>query len=147
MELSKRKAAEADLQHLALMNQNLIRDEGSRNPMSIEQLQDRMAEWMAGEWEIEIVQTADAIIGYAVYQTRTDDLHPHESYIHLRQFYIGREYRSNGYGAKALHLLLNHSFPLGAKVTIDVLASNPRGYQFWSKVGFEPDYTHMKLTT
>lgn len=53
MELLIRKAAATDLPQLALMNKELIEDEGGSNPMSIEQLQNRMSNWLAGEWKIE----------------------------------------------------------------------------------------------
>ncbi|WP_269433173.1 GNAT family N-acetyltransferase [Paenibacillus sp. FJAT-27812] len=60
---------------------------------------------------------------------------------------MGNEHRSKGYGSMVLQQLINGSFPLGAKVRIDVLQSNPRGQGFWAKFGFEPYYTHMRLNT
>lgn len=67
MDILIRKAAESDAWILAQMNKALIHDEGSRNPMTIQQVEERMRGW------------------------------------------------------------LDQSFPRDAKLTIDVLASNPRG--------------------
>jgi GNAT superfamily N-acetyltransferase len=131
---------------LAQMNKELIQDEGSRNPMFVEQLEERMGGWILGQWEIEIIQNETFDIGYAVYQSRVDDFFPDEKYIYPRQFYIKREHRGNGYGTEALKYLIRHSFPDGAKVTIDVLKSNPRGHNFWSNCGFESYYTNMILS-
>jgi hypothetical protein len=49
MSLSLRFAQEADLPALAQMNKALIEDEANRNPMSLEQLQQRLAGWLRGE--------------------------------------------------------------------------------------------------
>ena len=49
MPLSLRIALEADRPALAQMNKRLIDDEGSRNPMSLDQLRQRMAGWPRGE--------------------------------------------------------------------------------------------------
>ncbi|MGM0882947.1 MAG: N-acetyltransferase family protein [Bacillota bacterium] len=141
-----RKATEADLKLLAQMNKELIQDEGSRNPMTIEQLEERMDGWILGEWEVEIIEKDNNIIGYAVYKHGKDDFYSKLKYIHLRQYYIGKDYRGRGYGTSALKQLLTHSFPEGVKVTIDVLESNPRGHNFLMKFGFSPYYTHMEFT-
>jgi GNAT superfamily N-acetyltransferase len=142
-----RKAAEADVGILAQMNKALILAEGSRNPMTIQQLEERMHGWLLGEWTIEVFQLNEAVIGYAVYQVGIDEYFPEESFVHLRQFYIGNEHRSKGYGSRVLKQLIKGTFPQGAKVMIDVLQSNPRGQSFWAKFGFEPYYTHMRLNT
>ncbi len=46
MDLTLRRATEDDLDDLAVMNKQLIEDEGSRNPMNREQLADRMKGWL-----------------------------------------------------------------------------------------------------
>ncbi|MVP00830.1 GNAT family N-acetyltransferase [Paenibacillus lutrae] len=146
MGFSVQKTKEADIKFLAQMNKELIQDEGSRNPMSLEQLEERMNGWLFDEWEIEIIQKDTSVIGYAVYHIRKDDFYPDEKYIYLRQFYMRREHRGKGYGTEALKHLIRYSFPYGAKVSIDVLESNARGSNFWKKFGFEPYYTQMKLS-
>lgn len=141
-----RKATNDDLQLLAKMNKKLIIDEGSRNPMTEDQLKERMAGWLLGEWEIEIVTSETDVVGYAVYQYRKDEFYPEKKHIYVRQFFIEREFRGKGYGTEALRCLIEQSFPIGVEITIEVLESNPRGHNFWSKFGFTPYCTTMKLT-
>ena len=43
-----------DVPTLARMNQQLIRDEKSRNPMTLVELEQRMAGWLSAEWEAVI---------------------------------------------------------------------------------------------
>ncbi|MCU0503029.1 MAG: GNAT family N-acetyltransferase [Anaerolineae bacterium] len=145
MPLLVRPAHEADLPLLAQMNKRLIEDEGSRNPMSIDQLAERMQGWLLGDWELKLFAMDDRVVGYAVYQTRRDEYFSDQTSVYLRQFYIERELRGQGLGRAAIRALAAEHFPLGCRVVIDVLASNPRGHDFWRRVGFEPYCTTMHL--
>jgi len=127
------------------MNKCLIFDEGSRNPMSIAELQNRMSEWLRGEWRVELFTEGDAIVGYAVYQFRRDAYEPDKVVVYLRQLYIERDKRSRGLGSRAVKLLAQTHFPLGCRIEVDVLASNPRGAKFWPQVGFQPYCTTLWL--
>jgi hypothetical protein len=46
-----RLATAADVAALAKMNQRLIRDEGHRNRMTFSELEARMQQWLAGEYQ------------------------------------------------------------------------------------------------
>jgi GNAT superfamily N-acetyltransferase len=146
MPLLVRPATEADLPTLARMNRYLIEDEGSRNPMSVQGLQQRMSEWLRGDWKVELfVDDMDAIMGYAVYQFRRDMYELNKVVVYLRQLYIERDKRSRGLGSRAVELLARTRFPTGCRIEVDALASNPRGVQFWTRVGFQPYCTTMWL--
>ena len=145
MSLVIRPANEVDLPLLAQMNKRLIEDEGSRNPMSLDQLADRMRGWLLGDWQLKLFATDDRVVGYAVYQLRRDEYFPDQTIVYLRQFYIEREMRGQGLGTAAFRALAAEHFPPGSRVVIDVLASNPRGYDFWRHVGFAPYSTTMHL--
>jgi GNAT superfamily N-acetyltransferase len=145
MSLLIRPANEADLPLLAQMNKRLIEDEGSRNPMSIDRLADRMRGWLLGDWQVKLFATDAGVVGYAVYQPRRDEYFPDQTIVHLRQFYIERETRGQGLGTAAFRALAAEHFPPDCRVVIDALASNPRGYDFWRHVGFEPYCTTMHL--
>jgi GNAT superfamily N-acetyltransferase len=145
MPLVVRLADEADLPLLAQMNKRLIEDEGSRNPMSIDQLAERMRGWLRGVWEVRLLETDEGVAGYAVYQTRHDEYFPDQTIVYLRQFYVEREMRGRGLGTAAFRALAAEHFPPGSTIVIDVLASNPGGHEFWRHVGFQPYCTTMQL--
>ena len=142
-----RSVTEADLPLLAEMNKRLIADEGSCNPMTTAELQQRMSDWRSNGWEIRLFLDNEPkrVVGYAVYQLRSDDYFPENKVVYLRQLYVERMMRSQGIGRRALQWLIEHEFLIACKVVIDVLATNPRGYAFWKRMGFEPYYTNMRL--
>ena len=111
MPLLIRSAGEADLPLLAQMNKRLIEDEGSRNPMSIDQLAERMRGWLLSDWEVRLFATNVGVVGYAVYQARRDEYFPDQTIVYLRQFYIERELRGQGLGTAACRALVAEHFP------------------------------------
>jgi GNAT superfamily N-acetyltransferase len=130
-------AEESDLPPLARMNKRLIQDEGSRNPMSIGELEARMRGWLRGDWAITLFMEDSRIVGYAVHQERQDDYDASRTLIYLRQFYVEPDRRGRGLGRAAFEHLRRTHFPDGAEVVLEVLASNPEGQRFWSSLGFE----------
>ena len=144
--LALHPATEADLPLLAEMNKRLIDDERSRNPMTVNELRERMQGWLLTDWHIRLFSDeAENVVGYAVYQLRQDDYFPEMKIVYLRQLYIERERRSRGLGQQALQFLIEREFREASAVVIDVLETNPRGYHFWTKTGFEPYCTTMRL--
>lgn len=155
MSVSIRNASDGDVPLLAQMNRRLIEDEGSRNPMPLRELERRMRGWLQSGWDADVfvesravpekhAGTEGIILGYAVYQHRTDEYNPHEPVIYLRQFFIDRPHRSKGLGTLALKTLFATRFPSRCTVVVDVLAANPRGLRFWERVGFHPHMTTLK---
>jgi ribosomal protein S18 acetylase RimI-like enzyme len=147
MPLIMRSATEADIPALAAMNKRLIEDEDSRNPMSVAELQQRMHGWLIGDWQVRVFEEENnGVVGYAIFQSRPDEYFAENQIVYLRQLYVAPEYRSRGVSQQAVQLLREGEFPEGCTVVIDVLATNPRGQHFWSKVGFESYCTTMRLT-
>ena len=58
-----RQATAADVPALAAMNGQLIRDEGHRNPMTGGELADRMAGWLAGDYEAILFEEGGSPLG------------------------------------------------------------------------------------
>ena len=145
MELTLRRATMDDVELLATMNQHLIEDEGSRNPMSIEELKGRMYDFIKEDCQADLIQLDSHAIGYALYQVRSDDYDPHLSVVYIRQYFICRDHRAKGYGKTAFQLLKETRFGNQVDFAIDVLATNPSGKRFWNSVGFEEYSTSMKL--
>jgi hypothetical protein len=67
MKVQVQSAIESDLSLLTVMNQQLIKDEGSQNPMNYKQLRERMLDWIKGDWHVDLLLADDEVIGYAVY--------------------------------------------------------------------------------
>lgn len=128
-EMRIRKAEIADVDVLVEMNHQLIRDEGSRNPMGGEELCARMRGWLAnGEYEAHLFQIGESLIGYSLHRQADD-------HIYLRQFFIRREHRSQGLGRTAFEWLAENVWR-GSRLRLDVLVQNQAGLAFWKKVGF-----------
>lgn len=142
--LTLRKAAEPDLEELAAMNKQLINDEGSRNPMDIDQLLERMRDWMTTGWEIDLLCNSSDVVGYALYQFRPNSYDAHWKEAYLRQYFIKRDYRNRGYGRAGIELLLMERLQGIETITIEVLETNPNGMRFWGNAGFMPYSTTMK---
>ena len=113
---------------LAAMNKALITDEGSPNPMSAEELQERMLGFITGEYTAYLFLLDQETVGYALVRNSSRPLY-------LRQFYIRDGFRCRHYGKQAFRLLTEY---LGTDaIDIDVLPWNEAGRAFWKSCGFE----------
>jgi GNAT superfamily N-acetyltransferase len=126
-----RTATVADAAALAVMNHQLIRDEGHRNRMTVAELEARMAGWLGGEYEAVLVEPAGEPAGYALFRRDPE-------FVYLRQFFIRPEHRRRGVGRAALTWLRRHAWA-GRRVRVEVLVGNAVGLAFWRAVGFR-DY-------
>lgn len=145
MTLRLQSARKEELQILAEMNKQLIEDEKSSNPMGIQELEERMREFLESHWEIDLLMKEATIIGYVLYQYQEGSFHREEKQVYIRQYFIRREYRNMGYGIAGIDLLRKTRFKDVKKIEIDVLETNPEGKQFWERAGFKPYYTNMRL--
>ena len=143
MKIRLRSATGSDYPHLATMNARLIKDEGSRNPMSLSELEERFHRWSADGWELIVFETEEDAVGYTVVKTEPDEYERGTQTVYVRQFYIAPHYRGKGLGTQSFGTLIDEVFPTGARFEVDVLESNPRGAQFWSRVGFHPYFTRF----
>lgn len=118
----------ADVPMLAELNKQLIDDEKSDNPMSINELKNRMSEFLNTEYSAYFFIVHSQVIGYALVKNTVEP-------IYLRQFLIDRKYREKHYGKQAFQMLMQH---LGLKrIDIEVLPWNQIGYSFWKNCGFK----------
>jgi hypothetical protein len=131
MNLVWRYALGEDIGLLAEWNHQLIRDEGHRNSMTVDQLTERMKEWLGGEYRAVIFADVEPV-GYALFKTEP-------SSIYLRQFLVHRNRRRTGIGRSAFAILRNEIWPSGIRLTVDVLCQNSGGAAFWHSVGYQ-DY-------
>jgi hypothetical protein len=75
MKLAYRFASNEDLGLLAEWNYQLIRDEGHRNPMTIQQLRKRMKEWLAGEYTAVVFHSQAEMIADALYREQEGEIY------------------------------------------------------------------------
>lgn len=131
MTLTWRYASDEDIDLLAEWNHQLIRDEGHRNPMSVEQLAERMRKWLQGEYRAVLFSDTKPV-AYALYRPETD-------LIYLRQFFVRRDSRGAGIGHSAFGILRQQIWPSDIRLTVEVLCRNQAGVAFWRSVGYQ-DY-------
>jgi ribosomal protein S18 acetylase RimI-like enzyme len=127
-----RFATEEDVPALARMNHELIRDEGHRNPMSLVELEDRMADWIDDDHEAVVFIRDGVEVGYALYRFEPD-------WVYVRQFYVDPKCRRSGVGRAALAWLRKHPWQNELRVRLEVLVGNTMGIAFWRSCGFS-DY-------
>ena len=131
-DLEYKFATQEDVPLLAEMNQQLIRDEGHRNKMTLPQLHERMLGWLQGEYTAVIFSKGPETVGYALYRKDPE-------WIYLRQLFIKAEMRRKGIGRKAISWLKKNALKETKIIRVEVLINNPDGISFWKAVGFK-DY-------
>ena len=129
MKLSWHAVSDSEMSLLAEWNHQLIRDEGHRNPMTVEQLAERMKKWVAEEYRAVIFTDHDPV-GYALFKQE-------EGLIYLRQLFVRRDRRGQGIGHAAIGILRREIWPAGVRLTVDVLCQNVAGIAFWRSVGYK----------
>ncbi len=124
-----RLAKNSDIAFLAQLNQQLIRDEGHRNPMKIAELEERMARWLSSKYEVVLFESSGKTVGYALFRRG-------RASVCLRQFYVCRDCRRQGIGRAAVEWLRQHVWQDAESIRLDVLCENSVGIEFWRAVGF-----------
>ena len=135
-----RFAGQKDLRRLAELNQQLIRDEGADNPMTLLELQKRMRKWLASRYRAVLFEVGCETVGYALFRADDGD-------VYIRQFFICRSKRRRGYGRSSLALLLREVLPGGRGVTVEVLNHNKPALAFWRSVGFADHARSLRILT
>ena len=117
-----------DVPLLAKMNQLFFEEEEPETNLSLPHLEERMKGYINSEYEAFFFVVDDKIVGYALCSKS-------KTPVYLRQFFIGRNDRRNGYGKQAFRLLIEH---LGVpESNVDVYAWNDTAIRFWRSLGFE----------
>src|SRR6266853_5020764 len=114
---------------LAELNHQLIQDEGHRNPMNVPRLEQRMRDWLAGEYRAVVYEDNGEVVAYALFQEQPEE-------IYLRQLFVVRHRRRQGVGHRAVEILRSEIWPTTKRLTVDVLASNKTAIAFWRAVGY-----------
>jgi ribosomal protein S18 acetylase RimI-like enzyme len=126
---------EQDLGLLAIFNKQLIEDEQHENPMNIDQLKERMKEFISTDYKAFFFTEAGNIVGYALVNMKREPYY-------LRQFFIMREHRRKGCGRDSFHELLRYLKT--STIDIEVLSWNQTGRKFWESLGFKERSLYMR---
>jgi GNAT superfamily N-acetyltransferase len=127
--LRHRAATSADVTTLARMNQQLIEDEGHRNPMHLSELETRMHSMLDGDYSATLFELGEHVVAYGLWTEQPE-------WVYLRQFFVARESRRQGIGARAVRVLLDKVWPAGKRIRVNVLIGNHPALEFWRAVGF-----------
>ena len=139
MEITLKRAKAEEVSLLAQMNRELIEDEKHENPMTLSELSSRMREFLEGAYVAALILRGQEVIGYLLYRDQPRVFRPGARDLYLRQFFIKRELRGQGYGRKAFEIVRRDWFPPNSVISVEVLSKNPGALAFWRKLGFE-DY-------
>ncbi len=131
MNLSWRYASLSDVGFLAEWNHQLIRDEGHRSQLTVEELKGRMTEWLSGNYQAVIFSTTQPV-AYALFA-------PDEDALYLRQLFVRRDSRRQGIGRAAVTLLRREVWPKNRRLTVGALCHNTSALSFWRSLGYR-DY-------
>lgn len=125
-----RFGVESDAPLLADINRQLIEDEWDGGGMSLERLEARMRRWLAEDDYKAVLFLEDGeTVAYSLVSIEDDSAF-------IRHFFVLHGHRGKGVGRRAMEILLREIVPPTARITLDVLASNHGGHQFWRSVGF-----------
>ena len=130
-----RPATLNDCPLLAELNHQLIRDEGHRSRMTVPELEQRMKDWLAGDYRAVVFEAGSEVVAYALFREQAEE-------IYLRQLFVVRNRRRQGLGRRAVELLRSRVWPKTKRLTVEVLVANQRAVAFWRAMG----YTDYSLT-
>lgn len=137
--ISHRFATLDDCRLLAELNYQLIRDEGHRNPMSVSELDQRMRDWLAGEYRAVMFDEGGEVVAYALFTEKSDE-------IYLRQLFVARHKRRQGIGRRAVEILRSQIWPKNKRLTVEVLVANEQAVRFWRAVGYVDYALTLEIT-
>lgn len=128
-----RAGTPGDCPLLAALNRQLIQDEGHRNRMTEPELEQRMRDWLAGEYRALLFEREGEVVAYALWREPPGE-------IYLRQLFVVRHRRRQGLGRAAVDILRSRVWPADRRLTVEVLVANEAAVAFWRAVGYR-DYS------
>lgn len=115
---------------LALLNAELIQDEGHSNQMSLAELEQRIIHWLdSGEYGCHAVLHRNLPVCYCIWREEA-------SHLYVRQLFTLRNYRSRGLATKLLAQVAQ-VVGEGKPMRLEALANNKAAIHFYKKLGFE----------
>ena len=126
------RATPSDLPLLAELNHQLIRDEGHRSKMTVDELEVQLKEWLSADYAAVLFSDGIETVAYALFREESDELF-------LRHFFVVRHRRRQNIGRQAMEMLINEVWPKNKRLTVNVLVTNTAAMSFWRAIGYK-DY-------
>lgn len=123
---------------LAAWNVQLIRDEGNDSHLSLAEVEERLREWLAGDYRASVFDVGGVPFGYAIHRELSDCTH-------LRHFFVAAPYRRRGLGRRAFELLRREVLVADRRLLVEALVGNAAALAFWQSVGFSQRYVGLQL--
>jgi len=119
---------------LALLNAELIQDEGHTNHMSLGELESRIVQWLkSGEYVCNAILHRSLPVAYCIWREEP-------SHFYVRQIFTLRNYRKRGLATKLIRYLQEDHAKV-KPLRLEVLAKNKNAQKFYEKLGFHL-YSH-----
>ena len=131
------KASKNDCSELAVMNKQLIIDEGHSNKMNVPELENRMIKFISEDYVAYLAKDDSTTTGYCLFRPEID-------HIYIRQLFIKSEYRRNGSGKRFIEWMKCNIWK-NKELVIEVLSKNIIGINFWRSIGFTDYCITMKM--
>ena len=119
------------------LNKQLVEDEGHDNPMGIDELADRMARWLNGDYRAHLLYDGSDVVAYCLW--RDDGEH-----IYVRQLFTIRVRRRQGIGRMFVKRLRYEIWP-ERRIRLEVLCDNTSAIAFYDALGFSQYSITMEL--
>ncbi len=123
------KAELTDVEKLAELNKRLIEDERHPNPMNVQQLAQRMIEWLQDEYSCYLASEDGSTVAYCLFRNDGE-------YYYMRQLFVERSHRRKGLATKLLDWMYQNVWT-DKKVRLDVLSHNEEAIAFYRAYGFQ----------
>ena len=130
------RADASDVKELAELNRQLIEDEQHPNPMTRDELAERMIRWMEEGYTCYVARSGGVSVGYCLF--RDDGKH-----YYLRQLFVARACRRRGIATALLDWMYANVWS-GKPVRLDVFAHNEEAVAFYRGYGFRVAVLRME---
>jgi GNAT superfamily N-acetyltransferase len=97
--------------------------------MNLTELETRMRSMLDGDYTATLFELGEQVVAYGLWTEQPE-------WVYLRQFFVARDFRRRGIGARAVRALADEVWPADMRVRVNVLIGNHPALEFWRAVGF-----------
>ena len=136
MNLREVSKHEHEIDYVAKMKLEFLLGEQNKDEMiNLSHIKHRLQYLLEHKWNIFIIELRDDIIGYLLYRIEYNEENLAKYYIN--QYFIRKEYRNRGYGAKGFQMFIDAAGEDSIGIELDAVVKQLRAEPFWIKLGFQ----------